>query len=206
MEQKFEREMKMVKKSLIVLVALLLVTTVNAGIVVTPGAPGDDGSALKSEGSDDFSWSRTFYWPHSEPVVTWEYTALDICTIPVCMEVGMYIEIIDCETAKIVMNQVDCGDSANFPCYEGETTVHAVSNFDAELGLNTSLTTVGEAILPGDSLTCGITAGGSVPNDGNVHDVTIGCAAKNAKLYKHAPGSEVHVADVTITVKPASGY
>lgn len=190
----------MVKKSLIaVAVALLLVTTVNAGIVVTPGAPGDDGAALKAEGSQE--WKKTFSWPYE---VSWSYVAQDICTIDVYMEIGMYIEIVDCDTAEIVMEQVECGDSKHFPCYAGDTTVHAVSNFDAELGLNTSI--VAGDILSGDNFGCEITSGASVAGNGNEHAVTIGCAAKKAKLYKHAPGDKVKVAEVTITVKPASSY
>ena len=193
----------MVKKSLIaVAVALLLVTTVNAAIDVTgpmdiPHGDASGGQAIKAWGSEEFT--KTFSWPYE---VTWTYTALDICKIPVYMEIGMYIEIIDCDNAEILMTQVDCGNVADFPCYAGETTVHAVSNFDALLGLNTTIT-AGD-ILHSDNFGCAITSGASVPGDGNEHAVTIGCAAKKAKLYKHVPGTKVEVAEVTITVKPAS--
>ncbi|MHC4556987.1 MAG: hypothetical protein ACYTFW_07455 [Planctomycetota bacterium] len=195
----------MVKKTLFAIALALLVTTANAGIVVTNlegGPPGDvDSASVKVEGSE--KWQKTFNWPYW---VDWGYHAQDICTIPVKMEVGMYIEIIDCNRKEIVLKQVSCGDlksgaqsADKYPCYEKCITVDAVSNFDAQLGLSRNTTS---PILDHDKWKAYFDGGDTVPKDGNVHTLTICVEAWQAKIYKHEPGSKVDVGEVTITVKP----
>jgi hypothetical protein len=191
MEQKFEREMKMVKKILFTIAVALLVTTANAGIVVTNHTAGDH-AAVKVEGHETLNYD----WP-----ISWSYDSVNICTIPVKMEIGMYIKIIDCNKKEIWLRQVPCGDvgasDSHYPCYAGSVTVKAIANFNAKLGLSTSKD---GSIL--DNLTCGITSGDVVPGDGNQHDVVISCKSTKAKLWAHAPGDKVNVGSVTITVKP----
>jgi hypothetical protein len=191
MEQKLREGNKMVKKSLIAIAVALLVTTANAGIVVTNHNVGDH-AAVKVEGHETLNYD----WP-----ISWSYESVNICTIPVKMEIGMYIKIIDCNKKEIWLRQVPCSDvgagDGDYPCYAGSVTVQAIANFEAKLGLSTSKD---GSIL--DNLNCGITSGDVVPGDGNTHDVVISCKSTKAKLWAHSPGDKVNVGSVTITVKP----
>jgi hypothetical protein len=92
--------MKMVKKTLvaIALVAFLAISAPADDVTppVTDGAfdifyfgPSQNGNGVKVEGDD------TVYWPY-------EYKALDICTIPVRIQVGMYVEVEDCKQRKLI--------------------------------------------------------------------------------------------------------
>jgi len=92
---------------------------------------------------------RGDYWP-SRPVIYWPYEIcykpLEICQIPVYMEVGAYAEFQDCggRDTKIVLKQVDCatltpdprrdGKENLFPCYSGCLDIGIRANFPAKLG------------------------------------------------------------------------
>jgi hypothetical protein len=76
-----------------------------------------------------------------------EYKLVDICEIPVSIEVGWYIEIEDCQDLEIVLEQVPCselkvepGGADEYPCYEGCEKFGVRANFDAELDLELVLT------------------------------------------------------------------
>jgi hypothetical protein len=177
--------MKMVKKCLIAIALLaFLTTTVQAG----------------DEAQD--VWKFDDHWP-------WVYLELEICQIPVYMDVGMYVDMKDCGKKKIEMKQVTCPDGRKFPCYSGCTDFEIRANFEVKLG--TKLYRIGDVIKVKDGneyweakiyLTDGVTEDYVIPGDGNYHKRRVCVEAWEAQIWKAAPGDKVLVGEVAITVKP----
>ena len=127
-------------------------------------------------------------WP-----VTCTYTPVEICKIPIVMEIGMFIEIDSCSKKKIVMKQITCEGNHAFPCYKGCTTIKVRCNFEAKLGLK--LYKVGGIISksgPNDNWTAYFRADSSdttqssswiVAPDGNFHNVDVCVEAWDANIY-----------------------
>jgi hypothetical protein len=188
--------MKMVKRTLIAIALVaFLASTAPAYEPVIQGnyqiyywGAIDKDTGVKVEGNEKV------YWPY-------EYKALDICSMPVKMEIGMYVEVQDCTDKKIVMHQVDCGEigkgTGDFPCYLGCTKFSARANFDVKLG--TRLVKDGpvmnkwEAFYNGDDVIAG---------DGGNHEVEVCVKAWLANLWNGTPGDEVTVGTLYITAKP----
>jgi len=70
------------------------------------------------------------------------YKPVEMCTIPVYIEVGWWIEIKDCQDLEITLEQVNCSeleivnkDADDWPCYEGCEKFKVRTNFEAELDL-----------------------------------------------------------------------
>jgi hypothetical protein len=116
------------------------------------------------------------------------------CSIPVVMDVGMYVEILDCQNLSIKLKQLE------FDTYEGCTEIRIKSNFDLQLGCKVKST----GMVPGE-YSCSID-NPKVPLDlsENVVVRNVCVKAENVKTLYAAPGLDVHVADVTITVMPSS--
>jgi hypothetical protein len=116
------------------------------------------------------------------------------CVIPVVMDVGMYVEILDVKSLSIKLQQVE------FETYEGCTEIKIKSNFDLEL-ISTIKPT---GMVPGN-YSCSID-NPKVPLDlsENVTVRNVCVKAEKVKILYAAPGLDVHVADVTITVVPES--
>jgi hypothetical protein len=106
--------MKMLKKCLFAIaVVAFLAVTVQAGDPVYDGAYKGDP------------------WPM-------EYKPVNVCTIPVYMEVGWWVEIEDCQDLEIMLEQVSCSEltmkaTADWPCYRGCEKLKVRTNFEAEL-------------------------------------------------------------------------
>jgi hypothetical protein len=184
--------MKMIKRTLIAIaVVALLATSANAAISEHYFPIGDT-AAVKVDGSD----TPTFRWPY-----TISYKALTICNIPIKMKVGMYVQVLDCKNKKIILGQVDCGDigqgSDKFPCYLGCVEFDVRANFDVALGAN--------LIKDGDTITeweAYYDGGSTVTGDGDYHTVKLCVKAWSTQIWKAAPGDEVSVGSVDVTVKP----
>ncbi len=162
----------MVKRSLIAIALLALVATM---------AFGADGQ-IKKDGS----------WPTV-------YVALDLCTMPVVMDVGMYVQIIECDKKIIKLVQVDCasiGQSA-FPCYSDCEDFDIRANFTAVLG--SRIDNKADWVK---GMTSYYDGESTVPGDGVVYKRTVCVDAWEAEIWTSGPGDEVKVADLTITVKP----
>jgi hypothetical protein len=116
------------------------------------------------------------------------------CVIPVVMDVGMYVEILDVKSLSIKLRQVE------FETYEGCTEIRIKSNFDLELGCRIKPT----GMVLG-KYSCSID-NPKVPLDlsENVTVRNVCVKAEKVKILYTAPGLDVHVADVTITVMPES--
>jgi hypothetical protein len=108
--------MKMIKRTLIAIaVVAILATTVNAAITEWYFPIGDQ-SAVKVDGKE----TPTFRWPYEV-----SYKALTICSIPIKLQVGMFVQIEDCKNKKIVLTQVGCTEQVmgkgdgDFPYRQG---------------------------------------------------------------------------------------
>ncbi|MGD8499220.1 MAG: hypothetical protein PVJ86_01150 [Phycisphaerales bacterium] len=120
------------------------------------------------------------------------YKPPEACVIPVTIDVGMYVEILDCEKLSIKLEPVTS------ETYQGCTDIRIRSNFNLELGCDVEPT----GNVPGD-YSCSIDEP-KVPLTlyGMLAVRKICVSADNVKFGYVAPGFDVHVADVTITVKP----
>lgn len=184
----------MVKKTLIAIALVALVTTTANAALTEWYHDGGNKQAVKVDGSQ--SW--TTRWP-----VSWSYDTINICTIPVKIHVGMYVQIDDCHRKKIVLEQVDCSlvgkGGGDYPCYLKCLTLRARANFNVKFGCFMSKNDAGNEIIGG---------WGCYYEDDEVDamaswdDIRICVKAWQTKLYNHAPGDEVSVGSVTLTVKP----
>jgi hypothetical protein len=192
--------MKMIKRTLMAIaVVALLATSVYAAISddsIFYLFNGDKSYAVKVDGVD----TPTIRWPY-----TISYNALTICTIPVYMHVGMYVQIENCVDKKIVLEQLDCGQigkgAGDFPCYTGCTDLNVRANFNVKMGA--SLSRTGDIIPDGDHWSAYYDNGvDSVAGDGDYHQVKLCVKAWGAQIQKASPGDEVTVGSVAVTVKP----
>jgi hypothetical protein len=174
--------MKMAKRVLIAIaVVALLATTVQA---YDPVIKKDSSNGVKKD-----NW-----WP-------FEYIALDLCTMPIYMDVGMYVQLKDCDKKKIELKQVDCADiekgSGDFPCYLDCESFDIRANFQVKLGTRLEKTSTAikdwSAYYDGDDL---------VPGDGNYYTRTVCVKAWKSEIWTVQPGDKVLVGNLSITVKP----
>jgi len=149
-----------------------------------------------------------------------QYIPLEVCRIPIVMDIGMFIEVIDCGKKKIVLKQVTCPAGRSFPCYKGCTTIGVRSNFEAQLGLK--LYKVGNVISSSffgdnweayfnDTSTTPPTKKSSwiIPGNGNTTNVEVCVEAWDANIYAAPPGNDacktaVSVGQVGITAVPTA--
>jgi hypothetical protein len=120
------------------------------------------------------------------------YAPERVCNIPVLMDVGTYVEILDVQSLSIKLQQVE------FDVFEGCTEVRIKSNFDLHLDCKIRPT----GMVPG-KYSCWID-NPKVPLDlsENVAVRNVCVKAEDVKILFVAPGPDVHVADVTLTVIP----
>jgi len=180
----------MIKRTLIAIALVaLLAASANAELTLS----GDklwvgDHHAVKVDGSQNVRWP-------------FEYKALTVCTIPVKMHVGMYVQVQDCKKKKIVLQQVDCGDiskgDGDYPCYLGCVSFDVRANFEVKMGQ--SLHKDGDVIK---DWSCYYDGGDVVPGDGDYHTMKVCVKAWNTQIYNASPGDEVTVGSIDITVKP----
>jgi hypothetical protein len=118
--------MKMVKKCLIAIAVVALFASTVQAVTVN--------GANKFEGT--WPWTKT-------------YKEVQICTFPVILVVGHYVQVVNCGDLEMRLEQVNCesidkNDDDHFPCYgdvddsqeHGPACVdiEVRSNFDAEFG------------------------------------------------------------------------
>jgi len=178
----------MIKRTLIAIaVVALLATSAHAALDIHY-LPFGDHHAVKVDGSENVRWP-------------YEYKALVVCNIPIKMHVGMYVQVQDCKKKKIVLKQVNCSDigkgDGDYPCYLGCVEFNVRANFDVKMGA--SLHKDGDTINEWSAYYDG---GDVVAGDGDYHGVKLCVKAWKTSIYKAAPGDEVHVGSVDVTVKP----
>jgi len=182
----------MIKRTLIAIAVVAILATSAHAALTEWYFPIGDHHAVKVDGKE----TPTFRWPY-----TISYKALVVCNIPIKMEVGMYVQVKDCKKKKILLTQVNCDDigkgSGDFPCYLGCVEFDVRANFNVQLG--SSLHKVGDTIKDWSAYYDG---GSTVPGDGDYHGVKLCVKAWKTQIWKAAPGDQVTVGSVDITVKP----
>lgn len=169
--------MKMVKKCMIALaVVALMVTVVRA-----------DDPVIKHDGD----------WP-------WTYKALDLCKMPIYLDVGHYVKLKECHKREIKLKQVDCESigkgSGDFPCYDGCEEFQVKANFPAIFG--GEIDKIGpvikeKAVYFKDDIK---QISGST---GDWEKLEICIKLWKTEIWKAAePDDKLHVGDLRITVKP----
>ncbi len=181
--------MKMVKRTLIAIALVACLTsTTPADYEVEYFGPIYKDTGVKIDGKEKVRWP-------------YRYEVLTICTIPIKMHVGMFVQVKDCKKKKIVLVQVNCEDigkgGGDYPCYLGCVDFDVRANFYVKLG--SSLHKDGDVIGDWSAYYDG---GDTIPGDGDWHGVKLCVKAWKTKIYKAAPGDEVSVGSVDITVMP----
>lgn len=169
----------MVKRTLIaVAVVALLATMANA--------------AVQNPYKEDASWPGT-----------WTFTPdkIELCQMKVYMDVGIYVQLKECDKKKIEMKQVDCPSGKNFPCYNGCETFDLRANYNVKL--QTKLDKVGPVINKwsayydgGDTYLVADNPGGAWKN------FKVCVEASESNIWTVQPGDKVEVGKLTILVIP----
>ncbi len=178
----------MVRKTLIAMAAVILLSTVAQAALEEYYFGKDKHRYVKVDGNEKVRWP-------------FEYKALPVCTIPVKMSLGMWVEVEKCDDKKIILEQVDCGDigkgGGDFPCYLDCEKFRVRANFNVKMG--GKLHKEGDVISDWDWYYNGDDV---VPGDGDYHEVEVCVKAWKTRLYKGTPGDEVKVGTLDITAKP----
>ena len=173
----------MVKKCMIALaVVALMVTAVQAA---TPEEQPDN--TIKRDGD----------WP-------WTYKAIDLCKMPVYMDVGHYVQLKECHKREIRLKQVDCDSIGkvlgDFPCYTDCEDIEVRANFPAIFGA--SLAKEG-GILDKTSVYWKDDINQISGSTGGWEKLTVCMDAWKAQIWKASkPQDKVKVGVLTINVKP----
>jgi hypothetical protein len=183
--QKSREGNEMIKKSLIAIALVaFLATTVQA-----------DDPYIKQD------WKEIWIaWPY-------EYKALTICTVPVYMNVGNYVQIEDCDDIELELEQIDCeglpddilngDDPADFfPCYHDCAEFEIRANFEVKLGAD--LNEVGP-VLNGTKVY--FTDDVIGPNT-DYEKISLCMYAWEAEIWKVSSKKDMLVGTIDITVKP----
>jgi hypothetical protein len=186
----------MLKRTLIAIAVVALLATSAQALGPDP----ETGTQTGNAGIKIHPIKMDIFWPFVE------YKALDLCTIPVKMEIGIFVQVEKCHEKKIILTQRECGDlglnpAVDWPCYKGCVDVKIRSNFDVKLGLKTAK--VGPVL---DKWKAYFSGADTVDAVTGWNTITVCVEAWRAKLYETehlgGVGQKVDVGTVTITVKP----
>ena len=142
--------------------------------------------------------------PYPWPV---EYKKVEICRIPLWMEIGFYIEVCGCDDAEILLEQVDCEEigrkKTEWPCYYGCAKIQIRSNFEVEIDgdVDHSVDMSHQERFTG----CGMTLKEPVkcPGDSAWHEIEACVRAYNVKLLGETPtGQAVNIGYLSIRARP----
>ncbi len=170
----------MVKKCISALaVVALLITVVQAG-----------DPAIKKDGD----------WP-------WTYKAIDLCKMPVWMDVGHYVQLKECHKRELKLVQVDCisigKETGDFTCYSGCEEIEVRANFPAIFG--GKLSKIGP-ILDKTSVYWKDDINQISGSTGAWEKLTVCIDAWKAQIWKAtSPDDKTKVGELTINVKPPDG-
>lgn len=190
----------MVKKSIIAIALMSMLATVSYG-------QGDAFWGVPGQVKVDGLWPAT---------ITITYTPKEICRIPIYIKVGMFIEIENCSSKKIVMEQVNCPSGQSFPCYKGCVEIKIRANFEAKLSLKLYKGGAGAGIISGgwsgDNWKAYFTNDGgatkpttwTVTGDGNWNTVNVCVEAWDANIYAATPNTQIQVGEVAILAVPTA--
>jgi hypothetical protein len=132
-----------------------------------------------------------------------EFKKVEICRIPIWMEVGFWVEVDGCEEAEILLVQTDCEEVGrsqdDWPCYYGCTKVSIRTNFEASID--------GDVSHSGWDMSHKERFNGEepliIPGDGIWHEIEVCVIAYNFKLWKEAAaGIKEEIGFLKFRVKP----
>jgi hypothetical protein len=191
----------MLKRTLIAIAVMsMLAVTVQAQELPSKLGPFSDSSG-NERGFKIDPQKMDIYWP-------FEWKSVELCTIPVYLELGILVHVNKCQDQKVILKQVDCTDigkgNAQFPCYSGCTgDIQIRTNFPIKLGLSKSK--VGSVLKDWSAYWAG-DFDGKLNYSSSWQKVKICVDAWNTQLFNEeatgAAGQRVKVGEVTITVKP----
>jgi len=198
-ERYFEEGNEMLKRTLIAVavVALLAASAQAYGPEAETGKQGDH------QGFKIHPIEMDIFWPFVE------YQAIDLCAIPIKMEVGIFVQVFECHKRKITLKQVDCGDigknpNADWPCYKGCDDVKIRANFDVKIG--TRRVNDRTDILDNNKFSTYVEGGNTVDAGAGWTTITVCAKAWRAKLYNltvvGTAGEKITVGSLIVTVKP----
>jgi hypothetical protein len=169
----------MLKKSLFVMTVALLSVGAYGRDFVTPEGDTVD---WEYDGNHSERKAESWNWPAT-------YDFKDICVIPVRMDVGFWIKIVDCRDKKLDLKQVSIHK------YSGSVNISIVTNVNIALSVSYSQTAdIGGSGSPSVSPSTLDAPGGTV---------TISLTRSDVDLSKLAGGSNcVQIGTVTLKVRP----
>jgi hypothetical protein len=130
---------------------------------------------------------KTHTWPTT-------FVAQELATIPVVMDVGYWVEVKNQNDIKITLTQV------SVKTYEGCTDITVQNNFKLTLTCDIAKTGV-----VGGNFSCNFGADvSSVTLDPGANTVHVCAALVNADVHEQTPQNGVHVANVKLSVVPAT--
>ena len=140
--------------------------------------------------------------------VKYEYEPVDICNIPVSMEVGHFVQLEKCGDYKIKLEQVPCGDigrnaTTDFPCYEGCVTIKVRANYPAILSASINKSGGDVNILKEMNLYWENGVNTIQGSTGGWEELKLYLEARNVEIWKSEGNvGTVKVGEFTIKVKP----
>ncbi len=164
-------------------------------------------ASLQAVEPGDYQKKYDGMWPY-------EYIFIPVCTIPVYMDVGYFVQVTNCKDRKIKLKQVPCDDGLDphqknpikdFPCYRACTEIKVRANFEAKMG--GKIINEVSWFADGDAKVYYEADEGQVPDvipgDGSEHKRKVCIKAWDIKIWNTgAQGDEIKVADLQVTVKP----
>ncbi len=134
-----------------------------------------------------------------------KYEAIDICTLPVSMEVGHYVQLKGCNKRKIKLVQVDCEsigrDGGDFPCYKGCDVIEIRANYPAILSASLNKSGVDEDMLKEMNLYWENGVNTIKGDTGDWEELKLYLEAWDVEIWKSTVGT-VQFGEITIKVKP----
>lgn len=137
--------------------------------------------------------------------VKYEYEPVEICTFPVSMEVGHFVQLEKCGDYKIKLEQVPCGDigrnaTTDFPCYEGCVTIKVRANYPAIFSASVNKSG-GDVDILNEMNLYWENGVNTIKGTGGWEKMKLCLEAWDVDLYKSTPGTaKVH--EITICVRP----
>jgi len=135
-----------------------------------------------------------------------QYEPLDLCTFPVSLEVGHYIQLKECRKRKIKLVQVDCKsigrDGGDFPCYKGSDVIQVRANFPAIFSASLDKNGEGEDMLKEFNLYWedGVN---TIQGTGEWEELKLCLDAWDVEIWKSGGTiGTVEIGDITIGVRP----
>ena len=135
-----------------------------------------------------------------------QYNPVNLCTFPVSLEVGHFVQIKECNKRNIKLIQVSCEsigrDGNDFPCYKGNDVIEVRANFPAIFNASLSNSDGDEDMLKNVNL---YWENGVNTIQGGIgwEKLRLCLEAWDVKIYKSTVVGTIEVGEITIEVRPS---